>query len=167
MKNKKFKLALIILTILIWGIIIVKIIGAFGNPKLEVKRQSVSIAHESHVIVKDTFTLSLKYNDPFLASFSKAIKNTNENGFKVEQTTNSRKANIQSKKILPTTWPIIKYSGQIYNSSSKKHTGLLSINRKEFLVLVKENYSDVYIDEIFSDSISLKYYNEFKVFKKE
>lgn len=169
MKSKNLRIILIISTICIWGVIVFKIISYLKKPDVPVVSKYQQVNKPKKLHEKETFELTAKYQDPFLSkkiSAEKSLENNTEN----KQARKNKKSNIakrDSEERKEINWPSIKYKGQILNKNTKKLTGMLTINNKEFLVMKDIVFEEIYIDNIYRDSIRLIYQNEVKTFKKK
>jgi hypothetical protein len=162
MKSKGLKWILGVLVLVVWGIIIVKIIGIFKKPVV-VNNGIHQEALKLPVIKKDTFSLSLNYNDPF------GLRNStiqSEEDKLLTNATNQAKKKETQKAVIKAVWPALKFNGLIYNNSTNKTTGLLTINKNKLLVTCGQTYNDIYIVNIFQDSIHLKLCDEIKTIIK-
>lgn len=169
MKSKNLKIILIVSTIAIWGIISFKIISFLKKPTVPVISEYQQEKKSKELYKKETFEIVANYRDPFLTEKINT-KNVSNNNIENKQSKNSKKPTTGNKRNelkKEIIWPSIKYKGQIFNKNTQKQTGMITINNKKFLVMKEIVYEEIYVDNIYQDSIRLIYQNEVKTFKKK
>jgi hypothetical protein len=125
MKNKKLTYFLGFAVLVIWGLIIYRVIGAFNSDDDQATTAPVSRKKEpfnDYAVPKDTTRLILNYRDPFgLIPFKDTVK----------AVSHERMArNITVAAATAMNWGFIKYSGYIRNPRSKQLIALVQINGK-------------------------------------
>jgi hypothetical protein len=138
------------MVILIWGIIIFKIIKKFNNP--EIPSSSAYSFTKTNVpeTVKDTFSLTLNYRDPFLDGKARfRIISGGDNNLLSEKTA------LATAKKASINFPEIKYSGIVINSKNKQKVGLLKIASRDFLAKEGELVGVVKISKLYNDSVTV------------
>ena len=168
MKSKNLRLILIVLTIIIWGIIIFRIISYVQKPKMKIGSDQQISFEKSKFENKDTFQIVANYKDPFLSKAKNisSYQNTssdNSNPNKPSATETTYLKEIKKE----VSWPGISYNGVIFNPKSQKQTGILSINNKNILVMKGNTYENIFIEMIFQDSIRVIYQKEIKTITKK
>jgi len=163
MKNKKVQVVLIIVVLLIWGTILYKFL--FYNDD-EQKSEIVfrnEKEKENTNIIPDTFNLLCNYNDPFLSGVVFHENITESADDKESETKLPEIKNV----IKPVVWPELKYCGLIQNIKSESKTGLLKINKKEYVIYENFIVKDIVVVKVYNDSIILKLEEEIKTLKKQ
>jgi hypothetical protein len=150
-KDKRTTYILVPLTIIIWGIIFIKIYSEFGSKKLIIENLS-RVIHVEQANNKDSvYDLILNYPDPFLK----------EHGRNKQL---SRSANMELKNSIPAnTWPNIEFRGFVGKNSGTE-TGFLKIGNTNMLVMQGQNLSGFIIRSIVKDSICIEFKNELRWF---
>ena len=165
--NKKTKtIALIIITVLVWGYSALEWIDYMDASDEEYSTQvSQYIPQVAPLKLKpqQKSDLQLNYRDPFL---NKKTKNKVTAQAPVFSSTNRQQTRtpspIKPKETTVIKWPKIVYSGVINNQ-----LGLLKIDDKDYLVKAGDVKNEVIINEIFSDKIIISFKAEQKEFEKE
>jgi hypothetical protein len=107
------------LVVIIWGIVIYKVVGAFGDEKIykpaAVKLSENEIKREK----KDTFSLLPIDRDPFLGHY-----------YKKPVTTKPTPVSPERK----VEWPEISYLGLITDSGNSSEVHILQVNGKQILI---------------------------------
>lgn len=157
MNKKTVNSILIILLLLIWGNVIYKY---FGNAN---KSVSIPVISKTEIkpnlnynIERDTFKLVLNNRDPFKAS--KPLKNTKRAIAPTVKKTPIKKTNI--------TWPKIAYFGFVKGKQNSTKLALIKINNKLYRKREREKTASITIKKVYSDSISLTFNNDTKIFKR-
>lgn len=159
MKNKKLMYVLIPLTLLIWGIIILKIFNQV-HPDRNSYSQSTSVIQQvSNQSDRDTLSLLLNYRDPFLHGVVRSVTNTMpkeniSNGF----------GQLSTATHVAVNFPNTKYSGLVINSKSKSKVGLIRINEKDYLAKEGELIGGGKIIRLFADSVIISFNKTKKTF---
>jgi hypothetical protein len=157
MKNKKLTYILIPLVAVVWGLIFYKIYLQVNGSDKDVQPFAV-MAGNAVSVVPDTIHLKLNYRDPFLSySFNRErIKSPVFGAF--------LQANIPGNTKPEFIWPSIKYDGMIVNSKTKRKTGLLNFETKNYLVKEGDNVNGYKVIKLFADSVYIGYSKHKKTF---
>jgi hypothetical protein len=162
MKSKGLKWVLMVLALVVWATIIGKIIGMIKKPVV-INNETRQVVTKQPSVKKDTFSLSLNYSDPF--GLRNSVIQPEEEKLHGNTTIQAKKKETQKTEI-KAVWPTLRFNGLIYNNSTSKTTGLLTINKNKMLVTSGQTYDDIYIVSIYQDSIHLKLHDEFKTIIK-
>lgn len=149
MKNKRTLYILFPVVILVWGIIIYRVIGAFSDPAPEI--QAVTYSKDSSVFIqkeRESFSLSPIIRDPFLD------KRYVEKSIQTPKTPSIRKPAV--------TWPSIQYKGSVTGASGSVY--ILSINGQDQLLQKGESSNEVTVVKGSTVSVTLRYKNQRKTF---
>lgn len=112
---------------------------------------------------KDTFELNLPDYDPFLQKrWTPAM--TNQPNPTPPPTTNSTIKKPDPPPVTP--WPTIQYFGFVKNRNQNSTLCLLSIDGKMMQLSKGQKYQDLLVENVFKDSIKLRYMNEIKTVRK-
>lgn len=119
MQKKTTLYLLFPLVVIIWGIVIYKVVGAFGDEKTY-KPTSIKISgNEIKRVKKDTFSLLPIDRDPFLGHY-----------YKKPVTTKPTLVSPETK----VEWPEISYLGLITDTGNSSEVHILQVNGKQFLI---------------------------------
>lgn len=168
MKSKNLRLILIVLTIVIWGIIILRIISYLQKPKIKTSSEQQISFEKNKFEIKDTFQIVANYKDPFLskAKTNGSYQNTRSDNSNPGKSSATENTNLKETK-KDIIWPGISYNGVIFNPKNQKQTGILSINNKNMLVMKGNTYEGIFVEMIFQDSIRVIYQKEIKTITKK
>jgi type II secretory pathway component PulC len=157
MKNKKMLYILIPATLVVWGLIIMKILGTVNPVEIPVVQTSVLPASSGET-EKDTFSIHPDYRDPFLRKHREPVTS-------VEKPV---RPSIPSPPVVKvqTPWPVIQYNGTIKNQSSNKERVLLQVNGQDHMVQAGETIEGVLIYKVYKDSIEVHFLKEKKFIHK-
>lgn len=111
---------------------------------------------------KDTFDLKPLGRDPFLGNYRNIKKHTEpspENKTKISPPFNNPKKQIAD-------WPHIEYKGFIKAQGNEKELVILKINDKIHRVRKAETVQDIFIKQIFKDSVIVRFNKEERSFSK-
>jgi hypothetical protein len=161
MKNKKLKYVLIPVVIVVWGLVFYKVFN-YANDDIVLPSISNQLSKSATVeSQKDTFSLSLQYQDPFLKKNRIIRKESTE-----AQELNTNQANTpltirhsRRRRTKPTPkqkLSEISYGGEIINANTKNVTAVIKINGKNKLLSKGDIVGDVEILKVYTDSIILK-----------
>lgn len=161
MFKSKLNIFLGVLLIGIWTILAKKMF--FNNTStIEINKNS-NIQQSAHYIKfsKDTFNLDLKVlkRDPFLNKlYSQPLPRKNKT---------PKKHKTPVKSALKKKWPKIEYLGYVKSEVSSSPLVLLRINNKlKRFRKGSVSSSGLIVKTIFKDSITIKYGNELKSYRK-
>ncbi len=172
MKNKKTTYLLVILTVVVWGAIIYRIIDHIHGSN-DVPRSSLLIPDTEPLFseIDTAYTLKLNYKDPFLKggnSYTRTATGTKKEP--VRQSNNIRRRIYQSNQpkveTKKTDWPDIQFSGIILNEKTNEKLGLVQVKTESFLFRVNETRNEIQLLELYPDSVIVKFQNEVKTIKK-
>jgi hypothetical protein len=156
MKNKKMTYILLPLVIIIWGAIVYRIIVYYmGDDPVNITKESNDYA-AMKLNNKDTFSLLINYQDPFLKN---ALSITPTVTIVHTPVAKSPIVNKEKKDNAPVSWPTIIYCGLIKNKESNKSCSIIKINNSEHLMIVGDTYSEVTLLMIYKDSAVVQYKN--------
>jgi hypothetical protein len=144
-KNKVVTYLLIAAVLVVWGLIIYKIIGAYsvGEEDTYTPPAIQKEKYDDYAVPKDTAKLVLNYRDPF--------------GMAVKKDTARPK--IQgTPRFIPVTktgfnWDIVRYSGYIKNAGSKKLIAVMHIDGREAMMSEGEVIDQIRLVRNLKDSI--------------
>ena len=161
MKSKPLTYLLIVSVAAVWGIIFYRIFSAQGDEEISftplTKYNKVNESLDDYVM-KDTFTLSLNYRDPFLTDVSDAniiiakIASEAQNSTAVNELPHKAAIN----------WNIIKYTGIISNPLKKSPVAIVQVNGTEHIMKEGESMDGVKLIRILRDSVKVTYQNKTK-----
>lgn len=150
---------MVVAVIVIWGIILFRVISLKNTPNRTAPNPHTqnAIVHE---YTKDSFSINNSYADPFLTKTSVFV-NKEKITHKVVGKTELKKQ--EPKPVI--NWPTIYYKGLI--TSKEKKIGLLDLDKRNYIISLKDTVNDIIVQYIDNDSIVLKYYDTFKTIKKQ
>lgn len=153
--NLAKKIALLITVVIIWGLVGFRLYNQF-KPK---QRHADFTPRNINEIARDSFSLQLNYNDPFLRiKSSKKVVNANQSIV----TTKVNKPNTKEQVKKPK-WPEIKYYGYAKKVENTVYLAI-SIDGENRIVSSKEFIENLQIISFSEDSIMVKRDKENKVF---
>jgi hypothetical protein len=153
MKNKKLLYILIPITLLVWGLIVYRIVGAMqGEETLSNFSPVVYTKPESENIL-DTFSISGNYPDPFLRK--NLTHTTPVNNSQTQPQKNvPKQPTVQPIKNNPlSVLPKIAYLGIIKNQKQNKQIALIQINDNLNNMKLGDKIEGVELLKVFKDSI--------------
>lgn len=126
MKNKKRTKYLLLAVILIYGAIIARffMLSNEGGDTLFTPEVTTTFTPTEYTI-KESFTITNEYRDPFLGTLSK--------GSQITSTTSSKQ---KTQTTEDTYFPSVRYMGVISDAGSNKKVLSLQINTKEYITKV-------------------------------
>lgn len=148
--------------ILVWGIVFYQLYGYFfASSKYAQAEVMQKIKMED--IKQDTFSIVADYRDPFLGDKIKEHDNNASNN----TSSNSPKKVVEKKEMVADKpWPKVVYNGMIKNNNSNKKVGIITVNSKEYLAKVGEQFQEVTILEITKELIKVRFQKETKTINK-
>jgi hypothetical protein len=161
--KKKVNIILIILVCGIWATIAYRYFYV-----KEIKTNDFSFSDNNlpiRQIGKDTFDLKPVDRDPFLGNYRSIKKNKELSLSPQKKTKVILPFNNHTKPIV--YWPNIEYMGFIKAQGNEKELVILKINDKIHRVRKAEKVQDIYIKEIFKDSVIIRLHKEEQTFSKE
>lgn len=165
MDKKTKTIALIIVTLLIWGYSAIEWFNYIeASDDTEIANNFSYVPVSSPVILRTNKQLELKlnYRDPFLNSSRKKKRPESTNRSSFLNTPKRTSPSPVVVKVEAIKWPEIAYSGIINNSF-----GLLNINGSDYIVKDGEIKGQVSVINVFSDKVILKFGDELKEIKKK
>ncbi|WP_025741255.1 hypothetical protein [Aquimarina pacifica] len=154
LKGKKGLYILLPIVALVWGAIIMQVVGAFSDqdPVLVDSNIDMTVV-PIKTKERDTFTLSVIERDPFLGTLYQPKKKI--------------VAAISKPKVKKPAlvWPSITYKGVVSGQNTGQAIYLIEINGNDELMRVKQTLSDVRLVKGFSNSVRLQYKGKTKDFK--
>lgn len=164
MDKKTKTIALIIVTLLIWGYSALEwfnYIEASDDTEITNSFSYVPVSSPIELKENKQVELKLNYRDPFLNSSRKKKRPelSNRNSF---LNTSKRTSPSPIVKVEAIKWPEIAYSGIINNSF-----GLLNISGSDYIVKDGDIKGQVAVINVFSDKVILKFSDELKEIKKK
>jgi hypothetical protein len=148
------------LSIIIWGIIIVKVITQFTKPYLSNEYIQLDEDDPFADTLPNSYTLNVNYLDPFLKHFVQSRLQENESPKNI-RTFSSQNSENNSKQ-----WSTITYGGVIMNKNNKKEVYLITVNSKSFLVRLGEKADLFQLKKAFKDSIIVRLNKENRTITK-
>ncbi len=150
-KNKTSLYLLFPLVIVIWGLIIYKVAGAFGDETVVIPAVTPKVTEEVMRIKKDTFSLLPIERDPFLGHYYKKP--------------------IEPKKYLvafprEVQWPEISYLGLISETGKSTGVHILQVNGRQFLLEKGEVAEEIKIVGSRPGQVTLLYRGDKRTFSK-
>jgi hypothetical protein len=161
-KEQQKIIVLVPLVLLIWGYAIYALMGVSGGDKVSNNEIFAIEMPDDLSLSADSFELNLNYKDPFL----KGIKYTPS---KIPQVPVAQQKNIAkaSKNTVPKKpWPRLIYKGTIKNKTTSTLIAILEINKVEALLKEGEEYQQIQVLDITSDSIYTAFGDEKKYILK-
>jgi hypothetical protein len=156
LKNKKSLYILLPSVLIIWGLIIYRIFSGVGNDPdrsiIPVKQTTV----EDLISIKDTFSISADYRDPFLGKvFNQTVMNVPDN-----HSGSTHKEPIVTKPDIPVNYrelPHFIYKGTVINKTDNSPVAIIQFNGKKLLIKKNERFNDIRIDQIYFDSVKVEF----------
>jgi len=147
-RNKVLTYVLIFVVLIVWGIIIFRIVAAYGgsNDDAYTPPPAAKEVFNDYAIPKDTTRLMLNYRDPFGLIVKKDTVKPRSLGRPYLKT------GITNLKPV-FNWDIIQYSGYIRNPDSKKLIAFLHINGKEATMNEGETIDHIKLVRNMKDSV--------------
>ena len=150
-KNKASLYLLFPLVTVIWGLIIYKVSGAFGDETITIPAVAPKVAEEVKRIKKDTFSLLPIDRDPFLGHYYKKP--------------------VEPKKHLTAPpsdvqWPEISYLGLISETGGSSGVHILQVNGRQFLLEKGDVAEEIKIVGSRSGQVTLLYLGDKRTFSK-
>ncbi|MBN2664640.1 MAG: hypothetical protein JXR68_13405 [Bacteroidales bacterium] len=152
--NKITQIFLIIVVVIVWGLIMVRVIGNFSSEESSIENNS-SVSFPDIDQEEDTSKLLLNYNDPFLEHID--IVSSQNTKIRLPKTTT-----VDSNKRFQKSFPKIKYYGLITNKKTLKLVAILNIDGEQYLVQQGQEIFGIKLLEMQNDSILINYENEKK-----
>jgi len=154
MKNKKLLYILIPITLLVWGLIVYRVVGAMQGEETLSNFSPVVYTEAESENTLDTFSISENYPDPFLRKNIKVNIPTNNNSQTQSQKNIAKQTSAPPLKNNPLpTLPKIAYLGLIKNQKQNKQIALIQINDNLNNMKIGDKIEGVELLKVFKDSI--------------
>jgi len=154
LKGKKALYILFPVVALIWGAIIVQVIGAFSDDDpIGLDTGGAIVISDITTKEREKFTLSTIERDPFLGTLYQPEKKV----IKKLTTPKTKKTTI--------SWPSITYKGVVSGQNSANAIYLIEINGTDELMTLKQTLSEVTLIKGLPNSVRLRYKGKTKDFK--
>jgi len=147
MKNKKLLYFLLPAAVVLWGIIIYKVFISVGTES-EAAVDFSQGNRQSFVTTDTIFKLKADYPDPFLKRYMPGSTSK-----PVEPAGEKKTVTAQPVAAKPVNWPEISFGGKIENNDSRSEIYLISVNRRNYLVNVNGQVSDIKLVKASEDSV--------------
>ncbi|MCH8903117.1 MAG: hypothetical protein IIA45_04295 [Bacteroidetes bacterium] len=162
MKNKKLLYVLVPAFLSIWIIVFYQLFNKISrDPTLVNEHSQLENLLTDQTIVEDTFGIEVNYRDPFLGKMPRL--NTIKSNSPIVKVIAK---NIKKPPSPPIDFSFIVYKGMVENQNANSKVGIISIHRKEMLVLVGDSLQGVNFLKIFNDSILIAYQDVTQIIKK-
>lgn len=150
MKNKKNIKILLPLVIIIWGLLIYNIYGAFYPDSPSLSKNRTKKFKAPTVKEKETFELLPIKSDPFLGTLYQKSQN--------KQISSTKKSNKNS------IWPNILFQGIVSDKNAKTNVYIVNINGRQFLLRKGDTLQNIKVLKGTKTSLKLKYKGQSKEF---
>lgn len=162
MKKKQINIALIIIVLALWGTVLYKYVNRFfGNDEI-INFNEQQFLIPIATIEKDTFELKTLARDPFLGKIT--LKKESAQIIKKTVIKPILKTTTESIKTKP--FPIVQYFGYIKSQDKSQKLILLKVNDRFKKVRLKDNIDGLVVEQIYKDSVVLRYNNSAKSISK-
>jgi hypothetical protein len=157
MKNKKAIVLLLVLTGIIWGLIVYRVIITLSGNTISITRSDKQEIVKSDTAKIDTFSLVKDYRDPFLEYTPERI---------------SKSISVPSKPKPPHTpqivspFPQASFLGRIQNQALKKRIAIMMIKGRIKSMVEGENYDGLTLLKVMGDSVILSFNKEKRIITK-
>ncbi|MDK2772179.1 MAG: hypothetical protein KYX68_08155 [Flavobacterium sp.] len=162
MKKKQINIALIIIVLALWGTVFYKYVNRFFSNDNEIVYNQTEFSLPITKIEKDTFELKLLERDPFLA---KTMLKRESNSI-VKKALNKPVFKKTPVPIINKPFPIVQYFGYIKSQDKNQKLILLKVNDRLKRVRLKDNIDGLVVEQIYKDSVVLRYNNSAKSISK-
>jgi len=170
MRNKKLTYFLLPVVLLVWGIIFYRIFINRDKPKAPAFSPVNTMIEDTSDKDKKGYELFANYADPFLKnSYIRPVeKEAPVNVFQAprRRTVDRQTPNRRRQVIRQVKWPEVRYSGAI-SDSSEQIIGLMEIDKKKTLVDKGSNVKDIFVLDLFNDSIILIFDGDTATYNKQ
>ena len=149
MKSKTTLILLLVLTVIIWGCIVLKIMNANGDGIIAIHpRTRTSINKVDTDTLTEKKLLLLNYSDPFLRNTSMPQQA-------------GKRVSVSPVKQTSVNWPKITYLGSI-GGDKKSRVAMLTIDNKEVFVALNNTLNGIKVSKIYADSVTLVFEKQTK-----
>lgn len=151
-KSKTSLYILLPVVLIIWGLLIWRIVGAFSEEVYSLPPAPITLSSPHNIILKDTFSLLEVDRDPFLnISYKK-------------QGPIKKSAVVKTKEV---EWPSISYLGLVTETGVSSGIHIVKINEQQFLLKPGNEAEGVKLLRTNGNTVSLAYRGTRKEFKKD
>lgn len=151
MKNKKNIKILLPLVIIIWGLLIYNIYGAFYPDSPSISKNKSKKYKTPKVKEKDTFSLLPIMNDPFLGTLYQKSKRQKRNT--TAKTTNNN-----------SIWPSIIYQGVVSDKNAKTNVYIVNLNGIQYLLKKGDTLQHIKVLKSSSKTLRVQFKGQTKEF---
>lgn len=151
LKNKTSLYLLFPLVVIIWGVVIYKMVGAFKDEPVIIPATPRAVGEEVKRVQRDTFSLLPIDRDPFLGHYYKKPAQP------------KAKPVVRAEKV---EWPEISYLGMISDTGKSSEVHILQLNGRQIILEKNQIAEEIRIIGSKAGQVTLKYKGERKTFKK-
>ena len=157
MKGKKFTYLLIICVAGVWGIIFYRIYAGMSEEEEPVAIVEHGAKPEYFKLVNhetDQVELNLNYRDPFALAppvIIETAKPVTPSEFRMPNNMPIQKPQVN--------WSAIKYTGYIFNPSTKQQVAIMQVNGAEAMLAEGQSLNGLQLIKYAGDSVKVKYQN--------
>ena len=151
LKNKTSLYLLFPLVIIIWGVVIYKLVGAFKDEPVIIPARPRAMGEIVKRVQRDTFSLLPIDRDPFLGHYYKKPVQA------------KAKPEIPVQKV---EWPEISYLGMISDTGKSSEIHILQLNGRQLILEKNQVAEEIRIISSKAGQVTLLYKGERKIFKK-
>lgn len=151
MKNKTSLYILFPVVVLIWGLVIWRVVGAFSEESVPFPQSSGIQNKPIEIIKRDTFSLVSVERDPFL-----------------DIPLNKENVPIKTGKVVKpeVIWPSITYLGQVSDTKISSRVYVIKINEQQYILGPGGEAEGVKLLKVKGEKVSLVYQGSRKEFIK-
>jgi type II secretory pathway component PulC len=159
MKSKKMTYVIAVVTAILWGAIIYRVIAAMSGDQLPVTfaEPHARERYDEYKLPKETTKLHTGYRDPFGMTTTK-IQDTTTIKPKLAAT---RPISVVAA-VPAINWGIFNYRGYVRNAGSRKLIAVISVNGKEMMLSEGESVGQVKLLKNMRDSVKIYYQGKTK-----
>lgn len=167
MDKKKKTILLLIVAAAVWGYTGLKWFDYFAVEGDDLMAFNIddSLIPDLVFEKKQDFVLNASYPDPFLKKKKYRSTTSVSNSNYSPNSHSTQKVAVVTPVKTPFKWPKLKYSGFILSKGEK--LGLLNLSGNDILAKKGDVHKQVFIQEIYADSIALKIGENYKTLLKK
>jgi hypothetical protein len=164
-KSKGFTYVLLAVVAVVWYQVFVRVKSNFAVPDQLGNNPPRTLNFNKKILKPRNFDLKADFRDPFLTgNLVQKLSTPVDGQGQVEQV----KPAPVPKKVIPISWPTIKYYGFVRNTSSKNPRAVISIDNYVFkLQAGEEVWDNIRVVSASKDELKIYYKGEYKVFEKK
>lgn len=151
LKNKTSLYVLFPLVIIIWGVVIYQMLGAFKDEPVIIPATPRVVGEEVKRVQSDTFSLLPIDRDPFLGHYYKKPVQA------------KAKPVVRAEKV---EWPEISYLGMISDTEKSSEVHILQLNGRHLILKKNQLAEEIKIIGSRAGQVTLLYKGEIRIFKK-